>query len=64
MYCYTVGDNDNIQTALEGNKDSLFYDADSERQGESISWDTDGEGFYTVSEGMYKDIWYYENDIV
>ena len=33
-------------------------DHDAEQQGESVCWDKEGNGYYTLSEGNYQPLWY------
>ena len=61
VYRYNVSEGQTIQSALHGEKDRLFYNV--EQQGESVCWDKSGIGFYTVSEGYYQKIWYYQKVI-
>lgn len=58
IYLYTTpSQQERVQTTLARDPQRLFYNV--EEQGESISYDSLGQGFFTVSEGSNKEIWYY-----
>ena len=57
VFLYHVSGGQTIQAALQQTPDKLFYNV--EKDGESICWDQDGTGFYTIGEAKNPKIWYY-----
>ncbi|KAK3094540.1 hypothetical protein FSP39_003062 [Pinctada imbricata] len=57
VYYWDVSDH-NYPAAMAHYPQTLPYHG--ERQGESVCWDKDGKGYFTLSEGSHQSLWYYQ----
>lgn len=57
LFIRDVTANQSIASALQGTP--LAVTLQSESQGEAIAWAADGSGFYSLSEGENKPVWFY-----
>ena len=54
---YEIEENESVFAGLQKLPSLVPYEP--EQQGESVSWDENGYGFYTVSEGFNQPLWYH-----
>ena len=54
---YDIDENESVFSGLQKLPTIVQYTP--EEQGESISWDENGFGFYTLSEGLNQPLWYH-----
>jgi len=59
-YLFARGTGQSVANALQGTPTIITLH--SEPQGETIGWTPDGTGFYTISEGTTRPIWFYTFD--
>src|SRR5690606_7281352 len=59
-YLFERGPGQSVADALQGTPATVTLR--SETQGETVGWNPDGSGFYSISEGTNRPIWFYTFD--